>query len=498
MSINQLIAGGIQLPRFESPMNMMAQLSQLESAREANELRKMQMAQMQRQQEQEMGLMNALQSGQPLSLQQALLGGRTGLSAFELQQGQLEAQRKKAEAERLQRAVPFAVAAQRAVNTPVQSPGESDSLLMGARQELADFGISGPEIDQRFASLQLLGTPEARREGLMTLVSSIPGLEEMLTAQSQRRAAVGKTEAEVRKLNVEAGQVGRPQQFAPPELLRLMEARDALPEGSPARAELQKRIEALGKPSGVTIETPVPVVDPRTGQVTYATRQEALGKTPPQFMEGLTPRERQNREAKLPAAKTAVTAFDAKSDKLASQIEELIAHPGLNQITGLLGGRIVGITNEGRRAEALYKSIVAQGGFSELQAMRDASTTGGALGQVSNQEGQYLRDAFGVLQRTQSTEDLQKGLRDALGAIRSAQQRTREAFEDTYAYREGAAPAVAPPSRGSVGAEAPTGAGRQTALPMPTKKEDAVAGQVYQTSRGPARWDGKQFIPVSE
>jgi hypothetical protein len=57
MSINQLIAGGIQLPRFESPMNMMAQLSQLESAREANELRKMQMAQMQRQQEQEMGLL---------------------------------------------------------------------------------------------------------------------------------------------------------------------------------------------------------------------------------------------------------------------------------------------------------------------------------------------------------------------------------------------------------------------------------------------------------
>ena len=209
MSINQLIAGGIQLPRFESPMNMMAQLSQLESAREANELRKMQMAQMQRQQEQEMGLMNALQSGQPLSFQQALLGGRTGLSAFELQQGQLEAQRKRAEAERLQRAVPFAVAARRAVNTPVESPGESDSLLMGARQELADFGISGPEIDQRFASLQLLGTPEARREGLMTLVSSIPGLVEMLTAQSQKRATVEKTEAETRKLNLEAGDVGR-------------------------------------------------------------------------------------------------------------------------------------------------------------------------------------------------------------------------------------------------------------------------------------------------
>lgn len=453
MSINQLIAGGIQLPRFESPINMMAQLSQLEAAREANELRRMQMLKMQREQEQEMELMNALQSGQPLSFPQAARGGRTGLSAFELQQKQLEAQRKREEAQRSERFVPFAVAARRAVNTPVETLEESDSLLMGARQELADLGISSPEIDKKFVSLKLLGTPEGRREGLETLLSSIPGLEQTLAARQKEAAGIDKTKAETSKLNLEAAQVGKPQQFAPPEILRLMAARDAIPEGSSARAELQKRIDALGKPSGVTIETPVPVVDPRTGQVTYATRQEALGKTPPQFMEGLTPRERQNREAKFPAAKTAVTAFDAKSDKLASQIEELIAHPGLNQITGLLGGRIVGITNEGRRAEALYKSIVAQGGFSELQAMRDASTTGGALGQVSNQEGQYLRDAFGVLQRTQSTEDLQRGLRDALSALQSAKQRTREAFEDTYAYREGAAPTVAPSSRGLVGGE---------------------------------------------
>ncbi len=208
MSINQLIAGGIQLPRFESPMNMMAQLSQLEAAREANELRRMQMAQMQRQQDQEMELMNALQSDQPLSFQQAVRGGRTGLSAFELQQGQFEAQRKRAEAQQLQRAVPFAVAARRAVNTPAQSPEESDSLLMGARQELADLGISSPEIDQRFASLQLLGTPEARREGLEILVSSIPGLEQTLAARQKEAAGIGKTEAETRKLNLEAAQVG--------------------------------------------------------------------------------------------------------------------------------------------------------------------------------------------------------------------------------------------------------------------------------------------------
>jgi hypothetical protein len=39
-------------------------------------------------------------------------------------------------------------------------------------------------------------------------------------------------------------------------------------------------------------------------------------------------------------------------------------------------------------------------------------------------------------------------------------------------------------------------AGQPTGLPMPSKKEDLKTGQVYETARGPARWDGKQFVSV--
>lgn len=35
-----------------------------------------------------------------------------------------------------------------------------------------------------------------------------------------------------------------------------------------------------------------------------------------------------------------------------------------------------------------------------------------------------------------------------------------------------------------------------TPMPMPASADKAVVGQVYNTSRGPARWDGKQFVPV--
>jgi hypothetical protein len=34
------------------------------------------------------------------------------------------------------------------------------------------------------------------------------------------------------------------------------------------------------------------------------------------------------------------------------------------------------------------------------------------------------------------------------------------------------------------------------ALPMPSTPKDAIVGQIYQTSKGMAKWDGKQFIPV--
>jgi hypothetical protein len=66
-----------------------------------------------------------------------------------------------------------------------------------------------------------------------------------------------------------------------PEIVQLMRVRDALPAGSPDRALVQARIDKLNAPSsGVTIQMPVPVYDSKTGQTTYVTREEAIGKTP--------------------------------------------------------------------------------------------------------------------------------------------------------------------------------------------------------------------------
>jgi hypothetical protein len=214
--------------------------------------------------------------------------------------------------------------------------------------------------------------------------------------------------------------------------------------------EYQRQIAMASRPLAPPAQ-PQPlekVVDPATGKIVFASREQALaGKmTPASALEGLAPKEIQAREAKFPAATSAVKTFESSAEKLAVDLEKLAIHPGLSGISGLIYGRTPAVTKDARAAQALYDSIVARGGFQELQNMRAASPTGGALGNVSDREGQYLRDAFAPINRTQDTADLSRALKDAAGAAKVAKQRVREAYDLTYDYKNqgAAAPAPAP------------------------------------------------------
>jgi hypothetical protein len=210
-------------------------------------------------------------------------------------------------------------------------------------------------------------------------------------------------------------------------------------------AEQKQKIEiALASRTPAQPSAPVAVVG-EDNKVKYVSREQAMGMTPASALEGLAPKEIQAREAKFPQATSAIKTFETSADKLAGDLEKLAGHPGLSGISGLIYGRTPAVTKDARAAQALYDSIVARGGFQELQNMRSASPTGGALGNVSNQEGQYLRDAFAPINRTQDTTDLSRSLREAAGATRSSKQRLREAYDMTYDYKNqgGARPAPA-------------------------------------------------------
>ena len=158
----------------------------------------------------------------------------------------------------------------------------------------------------------------------------------------------------------------------------------------------------------------------------------------------LSPKEMQKLEAAYPKATLSLKSFESSSDNLIKDLETLKNHPGLPSITGVLYGRTPSLTKEGREAQALYDKIVARGGFKELQDMRNASPTGGALGNISNQEGTQLRQAFGALDRTQDASSVQKELENIAENIRGSKGRVREAYDMTYDYKGGGAPT--PPS----------------------------------------------------
>jgi hypothetical protein len=146
----------------------------------------------------------------------------------------------------------------------------------------------------------------------------------------------------------------------------------------------------------------------------------------------------------FPQATQAVKGFETKSDLFIKDLERLRDDPGLNQITGPIYGRTPSVSQAGSRAQALYNKIFAKGGFQALQDMREASKTGGALGNVSNEEGRRLeRSIVGGLDRTQNIKDVKKGIDDLIDEIRTSKSRVREAYDSTYEYRtqQGAAPA---------------------------------------------------------
>jgi hypothetical protein len=204
------------------------------------------------------------------------------------------------------------------------------------------------------------------------------------------------------------------------------------------KANKQATNISVNNPAAIT---PVTIVDPnnpdraivvngRDGRVIGQAIKEPSGVQ-------LSAKEKQNREAKYPQATAAVKTYETKSEQLAKDLETLANHPGLDGISGAIYGRLPSGTRDSMAAQEKYNAIVARGGFTELADMRASSPTGGALGNVSNQEGQYLRDAFASIGRTQSRDDLKAALIEAAKRVRESKGRIREAYDMTYEYRDG-------------------------------------------------------------
>ena len=157
----------------------------------------------------------------------------------------------------------------------------------------------------------------------------------------------------------------------------------------------------------------------------------------------LTPKDIQKREAALPQARQAVNTVSNTMSIIGETVDRLIANKaGLNGITGLISGRTPGITDAGRQAEADINQLKNLAFIQGLTELRAASKTGAGVGNVSNKEGDRFENLKASLERTQSYDDMVSALKRLKSQSEFTKQSLKEAFDETYSYRDqgGSAP----------------------------------------------------------
>ena len=134
----------------------------------------------------------------------------------------------------------------------------------------------------------------------------------------------------------------------------------------------------------------------------------------------------------MPTAKLRLNLAAQNLDRLDAAMQDLEDAPGLSNITGPIAGRTPNITGDATNAQAKLNSIKAQTFVNALQAMRDASKTGGAVGNVSNREGDKLESTLAALDQAQTTEEFKAQLKKARAQIRMTKELMQSAFDEQY------------------------------------------------------------------
>jgi hypothetical protein len=150
-------------------------------------------------------------------------------------------------------------------------------------------------------------------------------------------------------------------------------------------------------------------------------------------------------------AYNAMEATTAKYDGTIERAKRLLNNPALDTIIGNVQGNIPEMalslySQEAANALSDYNELLAVAGFQELQAMRDASPTGGALGQVSDSENKLLQQSAFASSRTQDETKFRQSLRNYIKRLEDSKRRVEGAYERTFGGRfapGGAAPAAA-------------------------------------------------------
>jgi len=136
-------------------------------------------------------------------------------------------------------------------------------------------------------------------------------------------------------------------------------------------------------------------------------------------------------------ARSTAAAAGKRYDRMIKSAEDLLKSPQLDTVIGNVQGNVpetaLSLSSQGAaNALALYNTLVVRGGFAELQNLREASLTGGALGQVTDRENVMLQQAAATLSRTQDEATFRQRLSDYINELKASKQRVEQAWERDF------------------------------------------------------------------
>jgi hypothetical protein len=147
----------------------------------------------------------------------------------------------------------------------------------------------------------------------------------------------------------------------------------------------------------------------------------------------VTPKERQVLMVAQPQQNVAAQSALQNMERLTNVANELKNHPGLPDIVGK-GNQysIFDMRDNAVNARALQSTLVKQSAVNALQAMRDASKTGGAVGSVSDREWPILEQQLAALDGAQTPAAYRAALTNLNNQLSSSSNRIKNAYEQTY------------------------------------------------------------------
>lgn len=138
------------------------------------------------------------------------------------------------------------------------------------------------------------------------------------------------------------------------------------------------------------------------------------------------------KEKNAPKVRAAMLSAGAKQQRMENVAARIMPNVGI-WTAGFLGSQLA--EKPGTPAHDLKQNLStlqALAGFKELQEMRDNSPTGGALGQVTENELKLLQKTYANIENSQSPEQLRENIRIFIRETQNALERVRAAYEQEY------------------------------------------------------------------